>query len=124
MKEVPITGGALSANRLNDVSAALSYVLKLVGGQLHQYDHLNLFTTFPVLDMNKISQGTAWNNHFIDLFLWIDDLDLETARMTVVRWIRQFIEDDEESIISNSARSAIHVLNCEYSELKSPITRI
>ena len=86
MKEVPITGDALSANRLNDVSVALSYaVLKLVGGHLHQYDHLNLFTTFPVLDMNKISQGTAWNNHFIDLFLRIDDLDLEMAQMTVVR---------------------------------------
>jgi len=94
MKDVPITGDALSANCLNDVvSAALSYVvLKLVGGHLHQYDHLNMF---PVLDMNKISQGTAWNNQFIDLFLWIDDLGLETARMTV-RWIRQFIKDDEE----------------------------
>jgi len=71
MKEVPITKNALSANRLNDISAALGYVLKLGSGHLHQYDHLNLFTMFPVLDMNKISQGTAWNNHFIDLFLWM-----------------------------------------------------
>ena len=95
MTEAPITGDALFADDLNDVSA-LSYVLKLVGGHLQQYDHLNLSTKFPVLDMDKISHETAWDNQFINLFLWIDDLDLETVCMTVTRWIRQFIEDDEE----------------------------
>jgi len=79
MEEVPITGDALFADHLNDVSA-LSYILKLVGGHLQQYDCLYLFIKFPVLNMDKISQGTAWNNQFINLFLWIDDLFL------ILRW--------------------------------------
>jgi len=56
---------------------------------------LKLFTKFPVLNMEKISEGSAWENNCIDLFVWLDDLDLETVCMTV-KWIRQFIEDDDE----------------------------
>ena len=45
--------------------------------------------------MSKITNKAAWVDRITDLFRWIDDLDLETVCMTV-KWIRQFISDDDE----------------------------
>ena len=94
MKGASMTGDSLAAKHLNDASA-LSYVLNLVTERLQQYDLLNLFTKFPVLDMNKITTSEAWQNQFIDLTLWIDELDI-TVICNTVKWIRQFIDDDPE----------------------------
>jgi len=86
-----ITGDALSAKHLND-TAALSYVIELVTERFQQYDLLNLFSKFPVLDMAKISTGEAWTSTFINLFKWLNDLELETVCKSV-KWIRQYLND-------------------------------
>ena len=91
LKDTSITGDALSAKYLND-AAALSYVIELVTERFQQYDLLNLFSKFLVLDMAIISTGGAWTSTFIDLFKWLDDLELETVCKSV-KWIRQFLND-------------------------------
>jgi len=58
LKGASMTGDTLAAKHLND-AASLSYVLKLVTERLQQYDLLNLFTTFPMLDMEEIGSGKA-----------------------------------------------------------------
>ena len=67
MKEgASMTGDSLAVKHFNDASA-LSYVLNLVTERLQQYDLLNLFTKFPLLDMNQISTPEAWQNQYTDL---------------------------------------------------------
>ena len=61
-----MTGDSLAVKHFNDASA-LSYVLNLVTERLQQYDLLNLFTKFPLLDMNQISTPEAWQNQYTDL---------------------------------------------------------
>ena len=65
LKDASITGDALSAQHLND-AAALSYAIELVTERFQQYDLLNLFSKFPVLDMAIISTR-EWTSTFIDL---------------------------------------------------------
>ena len=65
LKDMSITGDALSATHLND-AAALSYVIELVTERFQQYNLSNLFSKFPVLDMAIISTR-EWTSTFIDL---------------------------------------------------------
>jgi len=95
LKGTSMTGDTLAAKHLND-AASLSYVLKLVTERLQQYDLLNLFTKFPMLDMDEIGSGKVWQNRFIDLTYWIDDLDIMVICRSTVKWIRQFIDKDPE----------------------------
>jgi len=86
LKDASITEDALSAKHLND-AAALSYVIELVTERFQQYDLLNLFSKFPVLDMAIIPTGGAWTSTLIEVFKWLDNLELETVCKTV-KWIR------------------------------------
>ena len=65
IKGASMTGDSLAAKHLNDTSA-FSYVLNIGTDIFQQYDLLNLFTKFPVLDMNKITTSGAWQNQYID----------------------------------------------------------
>jgi len=66
LKGASMIGDTLAAKHLDD-AASLSYILKLVTEILQQYDLLNLFTEFPMLDMDEIDSGKAWQGRFIDL---------------------------------------------------------
>jgi len=83
MKGASMTGDTLAAKHLND-AASLSYVLKLVTERLQQYDLLNIFTKFPMLDLDEIDSGKAWQDRFIDLTYWIDDLDITSWSSAVL----------------------------------------
>ena len=48
-----------------------------------------------MLDMDEIDSGKAWQDRFVDLTYWIDDLDIMVICRTV-KWIRQFIDKDPE----------------------------
>ena len=95
LKGASMAGDTLAAKHLDDAASLTSYVLKLVTERLQQYDLLNLFTKFPMLDMDEIDSGKAWQGRFIDLPYWIDDLDIMVICCTI-KWIRQFIDKDPE----------------------------
>ena len=118
MKGASMTGDTLAAKHLND-AAALSYVLKLVTERLQQYDLLNLFTKFPLLDMSQISTPNAWQDQYIDLTHWIDELDISVICRTI-KWIRQFIDEDPEWSRDLSWSREVLLKACS-SELKETI---
>jgi len=49
-----------------------------------------------MLDMDEIDSGKVWQNRFIDLPHWIDDLDIMVVICRTIKWIRQFIDKDPE----------------------------
>jgi len=87
-----LSGDELSAAHLNNASA-MSHVIEEVTDRLERFDLLNLFTKFPILDLEK--KGLAWTSHHVNLFAHIDDLDIENLCESV-KWIKIYIEGDAE----------------------------
>jgi len=72
-----------------------------------------------MLDMDEIDSGKAWQDRFVDLTYWIDDLDIMVICRTV-KWIRQFIDKDLEWNRDLSWSREVLMKGCT-SELKETI---